>query len=44
MAELIGVVASGMRVPEPKRPAFDPAARYDEPHMGGYGAVGRKPG
>jgi S-adenosyl methyltransferase len=22
----------------------DPAARYDEPHMGGYGAVGRKPG
>jgi hypothetical protein len=22
----------------------DPAARYDEPHVGGYGAVGRKPG
>jgi hypothetical protein len=22
----------------------DPTARYDESHIGGYGAVGRKPG
>jgi hypothetical protein len=29
-------------VPQNRWP--DPAAQYDEPHIGGYGAVGRKPG